>query len=297
LLAKQIAGQMMGAGAGRATSDPLNAQDIGIGLWTLLFSMFAWGSLAVVLAYTAGVARALERRSLAELGLAWRGTGWRDLLLGVALAAVLFISVVGVGVGSNWFSIRLAAGTLEALVIPPVGFLLLLPLAAVEEIAMRGYLLNAVARSWGRGAGVAVSTLAFAGLHAINPHFLQTPLAVVGLLLAGLYLATAYLVTENLWLAIFLHTGWNLMEGPVFGLPVSGTTAPASVFRTAPLPGAPTLWTGGEFGPEASLLLCILMVAHLGVLWAMRPLLKPAEPPYPGGVSSSPGTYQALPVS
>jgi membrane protease YdiL (CAAX protease family) len=138
---------------------------------------------------------------------------------------------------------------------------------------MRGYLLNAAARSWGKWGGVVASTVVFAGLHAANPHFDEHPLAIAGLLLAGLYLASAYLITRNLWLAIFLHTGWNLLEGPIFGLQVSGMSVPASIFRTQAV--GPELWTGGAFGPEAGLLLCLLMVVHIAALWAMAPLLRP----------------------
>src|SRR5207248_1984614 len=108
---------------------------------------------------------------------------------------------------------------------------ILLPLAALEEISMRGYVLQAAARWQGKTVGVLVSTLAFALMHGFNPHFQEHPLAFVGLLLAGFYLASAYVITGNLWLPIFLHTGWNLMEGPIFGLPVSGAVPPAAVFH------------------------------------------------------------------
>jgi hypothetical protein len=86
------------------------------------------------------------------------------------------------------------------------------------------------------------------------------------------------------------------MEGPVFGLPVSGAPPPASVFRTTLAPGAPSLWTGGEFGPEASLLVCFLLVVHIGVLWALRPVLRTAARPDPAPEADEEGTYRAIPV-
>ena len=115
----------------------------------------------------------------------------------------------------------------------------------------------------------------------MNPHLLEHPLAIAGLLLAGLYLATAYVVTRSLWLPIFLHTAWNVLEGPVFGLPVSGARPPAAVFDTAERLGAPALWTGGAFGPEASLLLCIVLLAHIGALWGVRSLFSRSPGPAP----------------
>jgi membrane protease YdiL (CAAX protease family) len=117
-----------------------------------------------------------------------------------------------------------------------------------------------------------VSSLLFALLHAMNPEFGQHPFVILGLLLAGLYLGSAYLITGSLWLSIFLHVGWNLMEGPFFGLPVSGIMPPASWIGARDI--GPQLWTGGSFGPEAGLLLCLLQVVHIGALWSMRPLFR-----------------------
>ena len=190
----------------------------------------------------------------------------------------------------------LAASLPNAVVIVLVGILILLPYAAVEEISTRGYLFLACSRSWGRKGGVVAGTVAFALLHSLNPGMWDQPLALVGLLLAGFYLASAYLITGNLWLAIFLHTGWNLMEGPVFGLPVSGMDLPASIFRTTV--SGPPLWTGGKFGPEAGLLLCLLMAVHIAALWALRPLFRPRPedaPPSPAAGEAI--AYRAIPLA
>ena len=283
--------------AGRITSqrDLLDASGIGLPGWSLLFVTFGWATLLLVMAYSALMARWLERRPLLDFGLRWHSTSWRDLFVGIALAAVFFVSVVGVGAGKGWYAVHGVAHALDALAITGVGFLILLPFAAVEEISMRGYLLQAVGRSCGKIAGVLGSTIVFTALHAQNPGFDRHPLAVAGLVLAGLYLASAYLITGNLWLAIFLHAGWNLMEGPIFGLPVSGIEPPASVIRMTE--SGPDLWTGGTFGPEAGLLLCLLMLVHIAALWAMRPVLAPtpaAETPAPAPDTN---VYRAIPVS
>jgi len=258
----------------RGLMDPTG---LGLPLWCFFWSVIGWGALLVTLLLTATLAHWLERRTLFDLGLRpWR-TLPRDLIAGPALALVLFCSLVGLGAARGLYDVQLAATAREVPVVLAAGFVLLLPFAALEEIAMRGYVFHAAKRSWGAAGAVAASTLAFTALHAMNPHFAQNPLAILGLALAGLYLASAYLITGNLWLAIFLHTGWNLMEGPVFGLPVSGAEVPASIFRTHV--SGPSLWTGGAFGPEAGLLLCLLLLVHLAALWAMRPVFRPREAP------------------
>lgn len=278
-----------------ADFNPLSAAGLGIPLWSTLFGLMTWGSFLAVLAFTTAMARGVERRSLAQMGLPWRrhgGSGpWRDMMFGLLIAAVFFVSVVGTGVVLDLYRVRSVTLGVDALLIAWVGFLILLPAAATEEISMRGYLLQSAARSWGTAGGVALSTLVFTLLHSLNPGFERAPLAVLGLSLAGLYLASAYLITGNLWLAIFLHTGWNLMEGPIFGLPVSGMEVPAAVMRTTAI--GPPLWTGGAFGPEAGLLVCLLLVIHIAALWALRPILRRGDGT---ALLGEPRSYRAIPL-
>jgi membrane protease YdiL (CAAX protease family) len=225
----------------------LDASGIGVPLWVLLMAVITWGGFLVTLGYTALLSQQIEKRRVWSFGLKWESTGWRDLFAGILLASVLFISIVGTGAARNWYTFRSVVPAVDALVIAVVGFLVLLPAAATEELSIRGYLMQTLERQWGKPAAIGLSSVAFAFLHAMNPSMLKYPLASVGLILAGLYLASAYYLTRNLWLAIFLHTGWNLLVGPVFGLPVSGIEAPASILRTQAI--GPSLWTGGEFGP------------------------------------------------
>jgi len=282
-----------GAGAG---GDLMDASGIGLPVWSLLFGFFGWLSLLVVTGYTALMAHGLERRKLTDLGLRWSGRALADAAVGLGLAAVLFISVVGVGLSVGWYRLTAVTSPGSSLLTAGVGLLILLPFAAVEEVSMRGFVQHAATRSWGKWGGLAASSLVFAALHLLNPEIGKHPLAVLGLLLAGLYLGSAALITGDLWLAIFLHVGWNLMEGPFFGLPVSGIEGPASILHTS-APGADLL-TGGTFGPEAGLVLCLLMAVHLAVLWSIRPLLArrqtPAPPP---SAPAEPESYQAIRIS
>ena len=56
--------------------------------------------------------------------------------------------------------------------------------------------------------------------------------------------------TGSLWFSCGLHFGWNLFQGAVFGLPVSGLSEFSTVV-TASAQGSTAL-TGGAYGPEGS---------------------------------------------
>ena len=78
----------------------------------------------------------------------------------------------------------------------------------------------------------------------------------------GLVLGYAYLRSRDLWLPIAIHFGWNWAL-VVFGLNVSGFKMGVTGFvvrwRVS------DLWSGGSYGPEASVLTCgIIVGAALG---------------------------------
>jgi hypothetical protein len=125
---------------------------------------------------------------------------------------------------------------------------------------------------------LAISALFFGLAHAANPGatlFSSVAIAIE----AGVLLALAFALTGRLWLAIGIHTGWNVAEGTIFGVAVSGTGAhPASVLHGA-LSG-PALLSGGSFGPEASvaaIVVCVLASAALYVLEVKKaPVVEPS---------------------
>jgi len=74
-------------------------------------------------------------------------------------------------------------------------------------------------------------------------------------------------MTRSLWLPIGIHTGWNFAEGNLFGAMVSGTRPSHSLIHST-LTG-PVLLTGGDFGPEASVV-SIVVCTSLALLFGIR---------------------------
>jgi uncharacterized protein len=83
----------------------------------------------------------------------------------------------------------------------------------------------------------------------------------------GVLFGYAYLRTSALWLPIGLHFGWNVAL-PVFGANLSGFTMGVTGLALHWNAGgnAGVLWSGGDYGPEGSLLTTAIVVALFIVL-------------------------------
>jgi membrane protease YdiL (CAAX protease family) len=207
--------------------------------------------------------RFVDRRSFSSLGLRLGKRAALDLLAGLLIAfglmGAIFLAMSALGwlqfEGYAWQTQAPAAvlgGTLTML------FVFLLT-GWNEELLSRGYHLQTLAGGTNLFWGVVLSSIVFGMLHLLNPG--ATWVAAVGIFFAGLLLAYAYVRTGRLWLSIGLHLGWNFFEGPVFGFLVSGLDF---FHLTRIRVHGPVLWTGGNFGPEAGLI--VLPAIALGAL-------------------------------
>lgn len=141
-----------------------------------------------------------------------------------------------------------------------LGFYLLV--AFSEEILMRGYVLNNLMLSFDKYVALVISALLFSLMHGFNANF--TLLGGINLFLAGILLGLSYIFTKNLWFPIALHFSWNFFQGPIFGFNVSGNsyyTFFLTEYRT------PTVWNGGAFGFEGSILCLLFQVLAIGVVY------------------------------
>ena len=207
-----------------------------------LISNAAGGVLAVA-AY-ALLVRLGEDRRPDELGLQFAVT---ELFAGLATGAVMFAAVMAImttfdlyriewhGVAPAWNAGGLA-----------------IQAALVEEVLVRGVILRLLWRAFGPLAAFAISAAIFGLGHLFNPG--GTIIAALCVALeAGVILGAFYALTGRLWTSIGVHAAWNFTQGYLFGAAVSGgDIGPAFATSTARA-GASTWFTGGAFGPEASL--------------------------------------------
>ncbi|MFN3650001.1 MAG: type II CAAX prenyl endopeptidase Rce1 family protein [Armatimonadota bacterium] len=255
------------------TGNPLGTEGIGLGVWTALLFIAALGPFVAVLLYTHVMARGVERQSLLALGLEWPRRAGRTLLLGGGLAAALALIVFGYAAGKGWLQVDARLGLPQAVAMLAGGVLVLLPLALLEEVALRGYLLRSLARSAGPAAGVVAAALASVALHAANSGDLPITLPrLLGIGLFALVLGVAAAATRNLWLSIVLHGGWLFARAALFGAAAWGWMLPTPAFDVR-APAAASAWTGGIAGPEAGALFWLAVLPIPLLILLLRPLL------------------------
>lgn len=209
-----------------------------------------------------GYAFQQQSRPIASMGLVRRKGVLREFGIGVAfgwaliVACVLPIAIFG-GLAIS-FSRDLASW--EKLLVD----LIVLAIAAlVEEIGFRGYSFQRLMEAVGPTSASLLMAVLFAAVHAQNPSASRMSLFVT--FLSGLLLAMAYLRTRALWLGWGIHFSWNAAMGLLFGLPVSGIGNFSPVVISDAM--GPLWLTGGGYGPEASLLAALVLIASLFVLY------------------------------
>ncbi len=224
--------------------------------------------------------RIYERRSLADIGMHWNDASIANLgwgLLGGAGAAALVLAPPLAAGAASLRGVPGAEAQFGAIAFVTV---LLFFGAAGEEILFRGFGFQLLLRTLGYAATILPVAIVFALLHANNPN--ATVLGLANTAGFGVLFGVAYLRSRDLWLPIGLHFGWNITL-PLFGVPVSGLKIGMMGYAMEWTAGS--LWSGGAYGPEGSILTTGVLLA-LFVFLVRAPvrrqtsvLLDPMETP------------------
>lgn len=129
-----------------------------------------------------------------------------------------------------------------------------------EEVDGRGYMFLSISRSHKEYVGILVSGLFFGIIHINNSG--ATPLSVLNTTLWGILFCLLFIATENIWFIGALHASWNLAQGNVFGVSVSGSEPGPSIFR-AQLVGDNAIFTGGAYGIEGNVVTTIIILVMI----------------------------------
>jgi uncharacterized protein len=231
--------------------------------WSRQMVTFVAAPVATVIIVTLFVlyTRAIERREVSELS---PHRAPQELIVGFAGGLLCMSLVFGVLMLAHAYHVT-GVGAASVLWLALVGSL---ATGVFEELLFRGVLFKLIEESWGSYVALAISSLFFGAAHLFNPN--ATVLSAVAITVeAGIFLGAAYMLTRRLWLPIGIHAGWNFTEGGVFGAAESGSAPHGWLQSTT---SGPAWLSGGEFGPEASLVTVVICGA-IGialVLWVAK---------------------------
>jgi membrane protease YdiL (CAAX protease family) len=247
---------------------------------TGLYPAAPWAQIALAIVLLFGTAIALlgswvrffERKTIASVGF---GTGsGSGLLHGILLGAGFLATVVGaltwtggarfdhLGAITHPSSASMVSAALLAMAFLIQG--------SCEELVFRGWLMQVIASRYGKFIAIAASSALFALGHASNiKPSPELAMGLVNVFLFGMFLAVFAIRERSLWGPCGWHATWNWLMGVGFGLNLSGMA-----LGTEPLfldmkmnAGSPWWLGGGSFGPEASVMTTVVMVAAVAYWW------------------------------
>ncbi len=234
-------------------------------LFTWLGGLFAGITVSTFLCAALANSLAMriwENRRLADVGFQWTAASLRNYGLGVA---------GGMGAACLVLAPALLTGAAHLVHAPQnqanlSSFAFVAALLAFgatgEELLFRGYGFQLLLRTIGPWATILGVGAVFAALHANNPS--ATPLGLANTAGFGLLFGYAFLRSHDLWLPSGLHFGWNFTL-PLFGVNVSGFTMRLTNYSIEWRAG--TLFSGGDYGPEASILTSAILLLLFLYLW------------------------------
>ncbi|MFN7933335.1 MAG: CPBP family intramembrane glutamic endopeptidase [Bryobacteraceae bacterium] len=193
--------------------------------------------------------RVYERGRISDVGLGWTQGSRKNLLLGLAggVGAALLVMVPPLLLGAA----RLTPA--EDWHFSPASILFLAVVllfgAIGEELLFRGYGFQVLLATAGEYATILPVSVIFGLAHSNNQN--ASKLGLANTMLWGLLFGLAFLRSRDLWLPIGLHYGWNVTI-PLFGVNLSGFTMKVTGYSMEW--NVSTLWSGGDYGPEAGLL-------------------------------------------
>ncbi|MBR3247162.1 MAG: CPBP family intramembrane metalloprotease [Clostridiales bacterium] len=172
-------------------------------------------------------------------------------LLGLVFGFLMMSCTVAIMILTGQISLSGFSLSLSGLGVFLFNVIMWIPQGASEELMFRGFMLRSFSKRFKPAVGIIVSSIMFSAMHSLNKGY--TPLASVNLVLIAVLFALIYYLTGDIWMTSAMHTAWNLTQGNIYGLQVSGNDSANSIVTAIYGNNASTLITGGSFGPEGGL--------------------------------------------
>ena len=209
--------------------------------------------------------RFIQKRKLRTLGFIKKGMLKEyglGMLLGFAFFSVcVLLGVLFGGLKIEGISPEFSIGIFVAYLL---GYMVQ---GMTEEVLCRGYFLGSYARRYPVYAAVLANSLLFASLHLLNSGI--SVLAFINITLFGIFASIYFIRRGSIWGIGAFHSIWNLVQGNFYGIKVSGTPVGNTLFTTQAIAGK-SLWNGGDFGMEGSLICTIVLTCGIIFLYTRK---------------------------
>lgn len=207
----------------------------------------------------------IQKRKVTTVGFQ-KPDMWKEYLTGMGIGFGIFTAAVLLCVITGSLKIQgmSPSFSIGIFVLFLLGYLVQ---GMAEEVLCRGYFLVSVSRRYPLAVGIIANAVLFAALHLLNKGI--TVLAFINLVLFGVFASVYFVKRGNIWGVGALHSIWNLAQGNVYGIRVSGIQTSCSVLSSEMVAGR-ELINGGDFGLEGGLAVTIVLVVGTLVLLATR---------------------------
>lgn len=206
--------------------------------------------------------RLVMKHSIREMGLNTltckqnRKDGAVGMLLGVVNCSVIFLLVITIGKG------RIVSNGITILA-PWFWWLFAFVLVGIAEEAMnRGFLMAALRRCRNIPVIMIVPSVIFGLIHLRNPGV--TFFSVANIVLVGILFSYIFMKSGSIWMSIGYHISWNIFQGLVYGMPVSGLAVPGMITTHYT---ENNVLNGGAFGIEGGILTTIVTLLSFIFVW------------------------------
>ena len=211
----------------------------------------------------AGVAllywKVIEKKPLMKMGITKElGSYFIGAMMGAVLLAVSVAAIMMAG----GFVYRGMYKSIDILMIFLLtsGFVIQ---GATEEVLCRGIVLHTLKEKTSAGTAIAISTALFAAPHLSSlfaGDLLYGVIGIVNLILISILFSHLTIFLGNIWAACGLHSFWNAILYCILGLNLSGNAEKTAALFNLQSTGN-TIWNGGEYGIEASIITAAVLLA------------------------------------
>ena len=216
------------------------------------------GIFAMMTLSYAGFVRFYERRAPRELAI-------RPLW--TLLAAIAGVVSIGVTIAALYLTRHYEVVATRGLGAAGSVLGTLSVAAVLEELAFRCILFRVLEERFGTNPALVVSALVFGVVHLSN-NGAGNVVTLITVTEAGLMWGLVFVLTRNLWASAAHHFCWN---STIFliGVPLSGDSDVRALAPLETVYHGATLWTGGVFGPEDSLINVFVSAAIVYAMWRL----------------------------